>query len=102
MWFFGDEFVSGSFTEHLRHARNSTTKEPCYTIQNFEVKDYATTRYASSIRNILGRFRGLLIKAIKEEKYLPKLMVFVPDADIITQTGVTGEEGIAEMMGYLL
>ena len=29
-------------------------------------------------------------------------MVFVPDADIITQTGVTGKEGIAEMMGYLL
>ena len=59
-------------------------------------------RYASSIRNILGHFRGLLIEAIKEEKYLSKLMVFLPDADIITQTGVTGKEGIAEMMGYLL
>ena len=51
IWFIGDEFMDRTFTEHFRHYRNAD-KLSNFTVSNYEIMSYATTRYASSIRNI--------------------------------------------------
>ena len=59
--------------------------EPIYTVTHFELADYSTTRYASSIRNVIGRIISLVAKAITEHHYLPKALVFVLDDNILKQ-----------------
>ena len=71
----------------MRHARDSQ-KQPYYMIKNFEVKDFTTTRYSSSISNILARVKGLVKKAIEDEKYLPKALLLVFDDDILRQSKI--------------
>ena len=88
LWIIGDEFIDRSFTEHLRHARSNN--EWPYIIQNFDVFDFSTTRYLSSLRNIIARLIGLLVNAICTHKILPKAIIFVPDDDIIRQINYDG------------
>ena len=84
VWFIGDEFTSRSFTEHFRHARTAEKKR-LFTAEQFEIEDYASTKYSSSIREVLPHLTNLLGKAISEQKYLPSLIVFVVDDDVIKQ-----------------
>ena len=49
------------------------------------MNEYSTTRYSSSIRNVMARLLSLVNKALKERKYLPKAIVIVPDDDILKQ-----------------
>ena len=67
-----------------------------------EVIDYSTTKYASSIRNILGRLKGILQKAITDNTMLPKVIVIVIDDDIIKQCNDEEEEGMTIIISYLL
>ena len=96
IWVFGDEFADHSFTEHMRHARD-VNKDQLFTFQHFEVFDYTTNRYSSSLRSIIARIRALVQKAITERKYLPKAMVMVFDDDIIKQLHFTQYENIEEL-----
>ena len=91
LWVIGDEFADRSFTEHTKHARTSN-KEPYYTLNNFEVCDFTTTRYSSSFTNILARVRGLVTHAILKEKYLPRAFLLVLDDDIIRQSNIHSGE----------
>ena len=86
VWFIGNKFMDRSFTEHFRHFRNAD-KEPNFTIQNFEVYDYSSTKYSSSIRGIIPRILSLMAKGITENKYLPATLVYVMDDNIIKQLG---------------
>ena len=61
-------------------------KEQYFTMTNFKVNDFMTTRYASCFSNILAQIIALHIHGIKQEKYLPKVIVLVFDDDIIKQT----------------
>ena len=85
MWVFGDEFVSRNFTEYYRHVVNSTTKEKYFGMQQYEVQEYSTTRYASSIKEIIPRLLNLIAKAIIDNKYLPKVMMIITDDDVLKQ-----------------
>ena len=78
-WFIGDEFVTRSFSEYFKHVKTS------YTNKTFEVESFATTRYASSIREITPRLTNILANSIEKEKYLPKIIVLVLDDDFIKQ-----------------
>ena len=102
LWFLGDEFADASFTEHMRHAR-AADKQNYFSFIHYEVTDFMTTRYSSSIRNILAQVKCLLKKAITQEKYLPKGIVLAYDDDIIKQLRLKYEfsKGFALDLGYL-
>ena len=85
MWIVGDEFTSRSFTEHYRDVTKGPAKERYYGRNKFKVIDYSSTRYSSSIREPIPRILNLITKAIKEQKYLPKLLLIIADDDIIRQ-----------------
>ena len=94
IWFIRDEFCSRSYTQHFKHHTVTSSSVPegieskskMYCAENYELFDYSTTQYKSSIRNILARFRSLVMHAIQENKILPKAIVFVPDDDIVKQS----------------
>ena len=89
VWILGDEFVHRSYVQHYKHATNEDKSKP-YMIEHYDVHFWATTRYSSSIRNILALFEGLLALAIKEKCLLPKAVVIIPDDDIIKQLKFNG------------
>ena len=60
--------------------------------KNYEVSEYSTTRFASSIRNILGRLKSILLLALKKEDKLLKAIIIVWDDDIIKQSKVSLSE----------
>ena len=49
-------------------------------------------KYSSPVRNILARFKAMVIKAINKQKLLPKAFIFVPNDDIIKQSGIPFDE----------
>ena len=63
-----------------------------YCTDNFEMCEFSATKYSSSIRNILARLKALLAKGIKQEHYLPRLITFVIDDNLIRQSGITKSE----------
>ena len=83
-WVIGDQFADRSFTEYFRHVKD-TNKERNYTMTNFEVSDFTTTQFASSIRQAIPRLLNLISKGIKERKYLPMALIMVVDNDITRQ-----------------
>ena len=52
------------------------------------MEEFSATRYSSSQRNILARIKLLLMKALKEQIYLPKAIIFVLDDDVIKQSNI--------------
>ena len=105
MWLLGNEFVSRSFNQYYRLVTSKNNSEDGkYCFIHFELFDYSSTRYASSLRNILPRLTSLLAKAIRECKYLPKVIVIVPDDDIIKQLGIhaPSKASLHIILSYLL
>ena len=85
-WFIGDEFMDRSFTENFKHMKtNGTSRSALYTLEHFEILNFTTNKYKSSIQPVLPRIIALLSHAIQKEKYLPKVLIFVLDADIMKQ-----------------
>ena len=96
IWFVGDEFMSRSFTEHFKRYRNAN-KEGHFTMIQFEVIDYATTRYSSSLREVIPRIINLTGKAIEDNKLLPLAIVFVLDMDVIKQLNLPNKPEYEEL-----
>ena len=85
------------------HARDEN-KEPYYLMSHFKVYDFTATRFSSSMNNILSQIRGLLIKAIQEQRLLPKAILMVLDDNIIKQYGITNNwrENFQHIIYFLL
>ena len=104
IWIVGDEFVDCSFTAYFKHVRK-TDDNRIYTTNHFDVFDYSTTQYCSSLRNILARYLLLIGKAIREKTLLPKAIVIVPDDDIIRQSPFTkydAQQGYDVILSFLM
>ena len=54
-----------------------------YVRENYDVTAKLTNTFISNDRNLINRLRNLLISAIKEETLLAKLIVVVPDDDLL-------------------
>ena len=91
LWFIGDEFSSRSFTSYFKQV-SSPEKNGWFTQLMYELYEFTSTRYTSAVRNILARYKSLLLLAIKERKTLPTAIVLVPDDDIIKQTQLPRKE----------
>ena len=83
IWFVGDAFLDWSFTESYKHLRHE--EEKFYIPELYDIHDFASTKYKSNIHNVLARIRSQLYVAIKQEKVLPKVIVFVLDDDVVQQ-----------------
>ena len=96
IWFIGDEFCDCSYTQHYKFVKNNeSNRDKWYIPEYYEMHEFSSTCYSSSLRNILARFKGLLIHAITKEKVLPKAIVFILDEDIIMQSKIPMHEAEA-------
>ena len=104
LWLIGDEFADRSYLENFKHAKAAEDTNQLYCVENFDILTYTTTQYSSSVRNVLARFRLLIAKAISDNTLLPKLILIVPDDDIICQSKVSSEgvEGFKYIMSSLI
>ena len=100
IWFIGDEFVARS-----GHVIEAMTKSYCYT--NFEVNSIGGSSTLSNNPDGLARINNALIKAFKKFNRMPKIIVLVPENDVINTVkqeefgmGAMYEEIISAMMRW--
>ena len=81
VWFLSDEFGFKSFSQHYFNRNHKVFAG--YVHDKFELHGYFNCKANSNDPSTIGRFRNLLTGAIKSNVYLPKLIVSVPDDDLI-------------------
>ena len=84
VWYISDEFGFRSFEEHY-FQKNMMLKpdDKSYVTQHYEVSGFMTSSTKNLNRTMIGRFRNSLVKGLKDQVYLPKPIVLVPDDDIL-------------------
>ena len=87
----GDEFCDWGFTPYLKQVKKPS-ENGWFVHGAFNLCNFSATKYSSPVRNILARFKAMVIKAINKQKLLPKAFIFVPDDDIIKQSGIPFDE----------
>ena len=80
MWIVGNDFAAHYYEEYFK--RPSITDTEMYIRQNYEITGYHN-KYLSTNPNMVSRICNTIIKGLKEQKYLPKLIVVVLDDDLI-------------------
>ena len=79
IWILSNEFGFDTFNKYF-HATDHIVKP--YIRENFDVFGYFNNSLSWD-KSILSRLRNLLITAMEEQKTLPKMIVVVPEFDII-------------------
>ena len=77
MWVIGDDFVHGTFTQHV----TKNTEVQFFMKEHFNVKELSSNTLHGG--NILNRIYNCIIRGINVQILLPKLIVIVPDSDMI-------------------
>ena len=80
LWFLGDVFVLNTYSRYC----HQQPEEEFYIKRNFEVSAYMSNKNNSLDQNMVSRYRNLLVGILAEQIILPKLLVVVPDDDLIT------------------
>ena len=81
VWIVGDEFTFRTYDEYFEQRNHKEYNG--FTKENYEIHGVTTSKYASVDKNIVSRIRNKFAKAIEEKKFLPKLVVIIPDDDLI-------------------
>ena len=84
-WFFGDNFASKSFEQHYRSRKNEDFNT--YVKTHFDIRGYFNNIFSDN-PSVISRLANLMATAISQkvdQKWLPlpKLVVVVPDDDLI-------------------
>ena len=84
LWIIGDDFVNNIY--HALPAMNMTAKlkqkEVPYIYNYFNVKCF-TSKPLSTTRSVPAHLVNCLIKALNEQKVLPRIIAIIPDWDIL-------------------
>ena len=74
----------------MKHVK-STDDNPIYSSLHYKMQGFTVSQYSSSLHNVLLCIIAQVANAIRDNqnKFLPKAMVFVYDADIIQQTNIS-------------
>ena len=80
MWIIGDEFTFNSYQQYFRDNKHEG-KPMMYTFEKFEVKEFLSTKYSGN-KSPMGRILNNLIYAVNSYLQVPKLIVFILDADL--------------------
>ena len=89
LWILGDEFpfrtIDKYFLQHNHQEYNGHSKE------HYELLACNMSKYASTDCNVISRIQNKFAKTVNEGKFLPKMVVIVPDDDIIRCVDVSKE-----------
>ena len=80
-WFLSDDFGHSSFEEF--YFQRDMAHYTGYVWHHFEVSGFMTNSARSIDSNIISRMRSMLVGAIRDQKLFPKVIVMVPDMDIV-------------------
>ena len=81
IWILGDEFVFRTIDEYFLQRDHKSYNG--YSKEHYETLGFPSSKYASMDQNIISRIRNKFAKTVSDEKILPKLVVIVPDDDLI-------------------
>ena len=99
IWIISDEFGYQSYNDHY-HRRNKESFSG-YMRDHFDMKAQLHGKYVSSDPSIIGRFRNSLVSAIDDDPLLPKMVVVVPDDDLIKALNHKGA-GSSKALGRII
>ena len=81
IWVLSDKFGFESFSKHYYQQKDNLSNN--YISSHYEVSVFFNDDPASLDKNVLSRLHNLLVGAINDRTILPKLMVIIPDDDLI-------------------
>ena len=81
VWFLGDNFGFKTYSEHFNERKFEDYDG--YTRRYYGTRGFFTNKYSHHDQNAVSRLRNTLAKAITDRVLLPKMVVIVPDNDLI-------------------
>ena len=93
IWFMGDQFCFSSFQRNYYQRDAGALK--FYVKEHMDVAAYFKNGSDVLNPNITSRFRGMMVEGIKEQKTFPRLIMIVPDDDIISFLNFESKFGIS-------
>ena len=88
LWVIGDKFLLDIYGELSRiRADAIISKEPVPYVHDFYNVQFFTANPLSEITNIMTRMVNSLVKALNEVKVLPRIILVIPDDNILHQVG---------------
>ena len=93
MWVIGDDFVHGTFAHHV----TTNTEIEFFMKEHFNIKELSSNALHGG--NVMNRLYNCVVRGINEQILLPKLIVIIPDSDMIKNItydayGLSGIYGI--------
>ena len=98
IWFCGDDFGHQTFNDYYLNRMDDFRG---YAKDNFEVIGFMSDSATSDDLTLISRLRNILVEAITKQVLLPKIIVFVPDDDIIVFLNYA-EYGIFKCLGRIV
>ena len=85
IWIIDDEFVHRTYQQYYKEETNVTAARSAtsFGFDNFEIRDFSSSRYLTNNRSVAGRILNKFIDALNEHNTLPKLIVFILDDDLV-------------------
>ena len=83
MWLIGDDFAFHTAQQFFNCPKANQGRGTHYSFDNFEVTEYLSSKYKSSNPSTIGRLVNNLVYGLNKHKTLPRVIVFVPDDDIV-------------------
>ena len=84
LWIIRDDFAYHTAQQFFsKHTKSDQDRSLHYCHNSFEVIQYVSSKYKSSNPSVLGRFVNNLVYGLNKHKQLPKVIVIVPDDDIV-------------------
>ena len=74
----GDEFCFKTVDQYFHNHCNEDNTHNTFTCNNYEVREFVTSKYKSSVRNVLNRIIILAVKSLNEQS-----IVMVLDDNIL-------------------
>ena len=101
IWFWGDEFLTKvkGFLKNQKDSSNYPVGK-LFVRENYDLKVFVGLSLYHT-RSPLGSMRNQLVKAISQETLLPKLIVVIPDVDLINLISYHGY-GISDVYGRIV
>ena len=98
VWFFGDDFGCQTFYEYYFDWQDNFKG---YAKEHFEVIGFINDLRDNEDRSIISQFHNTLVHALEEKPLLPKIIVIVPDDDIINFLNFA-EYGVSKCLGRVI
>ena len=96
IWLLGDEFL----TRAAGHFFDGSDDHTCFMKREFDVKWFAGNTLHNN-HSTLARICNQLCEAVEKHQLFPKLVIIIPDTDILQSIKVTGY-GISEALRHLV